>query len=263
MRELGNAPRLAAAVASTAPTAVVAAPVANAPCEMDAPMRALFERMCQDPSVQRLATAKSIRITSRLELMGMSGPNTTTILAPDRLHSFGTLPGTGEMVQVYDGTRGWSSNSFEGLRELTGEELAVLRRSARLDVRAWAEQFAKLELVEQKRDGDRDCYVVRQTPREGEGKPILIHVDATSLQTYRMETTVRGRMGAMAVATEMSEFTDFDGIVMAKRSVSKIGGAKLTTITERIEIDVPVAAELFAKPAPAAPKAAGKQGKAK
>ena len=37
LRELGNAPRLAAAVASTAPSAVVAARVANAPRAMDAP----------------------------------------------------------------------------------------------------------------------------------------------------------------------------------------------------------------------------------
>ncbi len=265
LREIGNAPRLAEATANASPSApstVTTTPTANAPCEMAAPMRELFERLCQDPSAQRLAAAKSIRITSRLELMGMSGPNITTIVAPDQLHSFGTLPGTGELLQVYDGKHAWSRNSFEGLRELTGEELAVVRRSARLDTRAWAEQFAKLELVGQKRDGDRDSFVVRQTPRDGEGKPILIHIDAVNLQTYRIETTVHSRMGAMAVATELSEFTDFGGIVLAKRSVSKIGGAKLTTITDRIEIDVPVDPALFGKPAPIEPKPAkATQGK--
>ncbi|MBL8722689.1 MAG: hypothetical protein JNK49_01515 [Planctomycetes bacterium] len=256
LRELEHAPRLAAATAAPAVAAAAPSAAPLAPCVMDAPMRALFERICAQPWNQRLAAAKSVRVVARLEVMGMSGPNTTTILAPGRVHSLGTLPGTGELLQVCDGTRGWSRNSFEGLRELVGEELAVLRRSARLDASAWAEQFAKLELLEQKQDGDRECFVVRQTPREGEGQPVVLHIDAATLQTYRVAATVRSRMGATAVVTELSEFTDFDGVVVAKRSVAKVGGTKLTTVTERVELDVPVDAALFGEPQPVAPKAA-------
>ncbi len=256
LRELAQAPRLAAATAVPAPAAAAPSAAPVAPCVMDAPMRALFERICAQPGQQRLAAAKSIRVVARLEVMGMVGPNTTTILAPGRVHSLGTLPGTGELLQVCDGTRGWSRNSFEGLRELTGEELAVLRRSARLDASAWTEQFAGLELLEQKQDGDRECFVVRQTPREGEGQPVVLHIDAGTLQTYRVAATLRSRMGATSVVTELSEFTDFDGVVVAKRSVAKVGGTKLTTVTERVELDVPVDEALFSEPQPLAPKAA-------
>src|SRR5262245_13164209 len=131
LRELANAPVLAAA----APKASVpkAPAAARKPCEMDAEMRSLFERMCAGSRTAKLLTARTLRLTSKVDVMGMVGPSVTTIEYPDRIHNTSTMAGVGEMLQVFDGQHGWSRNPFEGVRELTTEELATLRRGARLD----------------------------------------------------------------------------------------------------------------------------------
>jgi hypothetical protein len=253
LRELANAPVLSTLAAPTVP-APRAAPAARTACAMDAEMRSLFERMSADPRTARLRTAKTLRLTSRIDVMGMSGPSVTTIQLPDRIHNTSAMAGVGEMLQVFDGTQGWSRNPFEGVRELTPEELASLRRGARLDTDAWEQQFAKLEIVERKRDGERDAIVLRQTPYAGEGEPILVSLDAATLLPFRMQTTVRSRMGAVATVTEITDYAEFDGVLLPQRTVSKIGGSTVTSTTEKLELDLPVAASLFEKPAKTAPK---------
>ncbi|HEX5054435.1 MAG TPA: S41 family peptidase [Planctomycetota bacterium] len=257
VRELAHAPRLEGAAVQPAPDPVAAA-VPRAPCVMDDEMAALFERMCSMPEVARLAAAKTLRMTSTLEVMGMKGPVVLTIEAPDKVHSTSSIPGAGQTEQAYDGARGWSQNAFEGLRELHGAELCALARSARLDPMAWREQFARLEVVEKKQDGARACIVVRQVPRAGEGEPTVLYLDAATLQPYRTETVMASRMGAMAVVTEIPEYADFGGIVLPKRTVSKVGGVTVTTTTDSVEVDVPLAPGLFDLPA----KAAGDPDKA-
>lgn len=258
VRELANAPKLAPAAArpTAGPAAAAAGP--HEPCAMDGPMAELFARIVALPSSQKLAAAKSVRLTTKLSLMGMTGPSVTTVQAPGRIHSSGSLPGVGEMLQVYDGTRGWSRNPFEGKRALDGEELAVLQRSGRLDPAAWREQYAKMELVERKRAGERDVIVVRQTPHAGEGAPVLVWLDASTLDAVHIETVVRSRMGAMPVATDFEDYAEFAGARLPRRTVAKVGGAAMTTVLEKVEFDVEVDAALFAEPADAAPKPPGK-----
>jgi hypothetical protein len=248
LRELANAPVLAAAAAPVA-SAPKAPAAAREACEMDAETRSLFERMCAGSRTAKLLTARTLRLTSRIDVMGMGGPSVTTIEYPHKIHNTSTMAGVGEMLQVFDGTHGWSRNPFEGVRELTTEELATLRRGARLDVDAWTQQFAKLEIVEKKRDGERDAIVLRQTPHAGEGDPILVSIDATTLLPFRMQTTMRGRMGAVPTVTEITAYAEFDGVLLPRRTVSKVGGSKVTTTTEKLELDPQVPPGLFEKPA--------------
>ncbi|HZN39544.1 MAG TPA: S41 family peptidase [Planctomycetota bacterium] len=248
LRELANAPVLSAAPAPT--TALQKAPsAARKACEMDAETRRLFERMCAATRSAKLLAAKTLRLTSKIDVMGMVGPSVTTIEHPDKIHNTSTMAGVGEMLQVFDGTHGWSRNPFEGVRELTTEEVATLRRGARLDVDAWSQQFARLEIVEQMRDGERDAIVLRQTPFPDEGDPILVSIDATTLLPFRMQTTLRGRMGALPTVTEITDYAEFDGVLLPQKTVSKIGGSKVTTTTEKLELDLTVPANLFGKPA--------------
>jgi carboxyl-terminal processing protease len=248
LHEIANAPVLAAAAAPTA--SVPKAPAAaRKACEMDAEMRQLFERMCAASRTAKLLTAKTLRVTSKIDVMGMVGPSVTTIEYPDKIHNTSTMAGVGQMLQVFDGTHGWSRNPFEGVRELTAEEVATLRRGARLDVDAWSQQFARLEIVEKKRDGERDAIVLRQTPFPGEGEPILVSIDAGTLLPFRMQTTMRGRMGAVPTVTEITDYADFDGVLLPQKTVSKIGGSTVTTTTEKLELDLLVPANLFEKPA--------------
>ncbi|HEU4418204.1 MAG TPA: S41 family peptidase [Planctomycetota bacterium] len=248
LRELANAPVLPAATAPVAglPSVPVAARKA---CEMDAETRRLFERMCAAARTAKLLTARTLRVTSKIDAMGMVGPSVTTIGYPDKIHNTSVMAGIGEMLQVFDGTHGWSRNPFEGVRELTTEELATLRRGARLDVDAWSLHFARLEIVEQKRDAGRSAIVLRQTPFPGEGDPILVSIDATTLLPFRMQTTLRGRMGAVPAVTEITGYAEFDGVLLPQRTVSKLGGSTITTTTEKLELDPPVPANMFEKPA--------------
>lgn len=248
VRELANAPRLAPPPAKAQPTEVTAAGPRK-PCELSPEMDALLQQMEADPTVQKLQKAKTLRITTKISIMDMEGTSVTTVLSPDKMHSSGSLPMAGETLQVYDGKRGWSRSDIEGMRELQGEELGAFKRGARMDAGAWRDNFSKVEIVERKKDGERDCIVIRQTPHEGEGGPITLHLDAKTLLPYRSESTMKSRMGAIHVATDIQEYGDFDGVRMPKLMVAKVGGVELKTTIEKVEVDVPVDEAMFKKPA--------------
>lgn len=248
VRELANAPRLAPPPAKAQPSEEVAASPRK-PCEMSPDMEALLQQMEADPAVQKLHKAKTLRISTRMSIMDMEGTSVTTVLSPDKMHTLGSLPMAGETLQVYDGKRGWSRSDIEGMRELQGEELGAFKRGARMDAGAWRENFAKLEILERKKDGERDCIVIQQTPHEGEGGPITIHLDAKTLLPYRSESTMKSRMGPIHVATDIQEYGDFDGVRMPKVMLAKVGGVELKTTIEKVELDVPVDEAMFKKPA--------------
>lgn len=250
IRELGRAPTIASVTAKPRETAAASAPAERAPIEVSAEAADLLERMVEAAGgADAIRRRKTVKTVATMSVMGLEGKSVTHAAAPNRTHTVLDLAGVGRTVEVTDGEHAWSYSPVTGLLEAKGEELAVKLRMSRLDASlVWRELFAKVEIVERTREGDRDLIVVRQTPHPGEGEPATTWVDATTLRPARTETRVPSPLGTMTMRVDFLEFKEFDGLMEPVVSEMQAGTAKVKVTVESVETNVPVDESLFAKP---------------
>jgi hypothetical protein len=79
-----------------------------------------------------LEAHKTYVFKGTLEILnaGLKGTIEVYGAAPNRFASVTQLAGVGRLAQVFDGSRAWGADPFNGVRELTGVEGAMLRRQA-------------------------------------------------------------------------------------------------------------------------------------
>ena len=264
VKEAASAPTIAAAT-KRAPKQAMAQSGPRAPIEVSDEAAAVMQKMIDAAGgADAIRKRRSTVTKASMELMGLVGTSTTTALAPNRSYTFVEIPGVVQAVEVCDGVHAWSYSSVSGLRELDGEELAVRLRASRMDGPiAWRELYSKVEIVERKRENDRDVIVMRHTPYEGEGEPTTITIDAQTFLPVRIEARMASPMGKISSSTEILEYKEFDGLKEPSRSQVSAGPGKFEVKVNSVEINQPVDEALFSKPDVEALKKANKKAKKK
>ncbi|MBO0862844.1 MAG: hypothetical protein J2P21_30975 [Chloracidobacterium sp.] len=76
-------------------------------------------------------TSRSMNGSINIETLGVSdAPVEIIAKASNKYATKISITGIGEVTQVFDGSKGWSSDPMGGLRELSGVELAQMKRDA-------------------------------------------------------------------------------------------------------------------------------------
>ena len=255
--ELARAPT-AADVAHPAEERMHATAAAAGPVEVAPEAEAVLAKLASAMHADLMATRKSMRVRAKISMMGMEGTIETTREAPGKMRMHAQNPLAGEVLQTCDGEHGWSSTAIQGLRELKGPELATAKRAARFDANvAWRELYRKVELLERREVDGKNAYVLRFTPHEGEGEPLLTFLDPETWLPFHAEFTVESEMGKVHAASEISEYREFDGVPQATKTVMKINGLEIVSTVDGVEWDVDVDPSQFEKP-PKIEKPAGK-----
>jgi hypothetical protein len=196
---------------------------------------------------QRSVHAKG---TLEMSAAGLRGTFEVKQKAPDRLWLLQNLAGFGEATQAYDGKTGWSKDPLNGLRELSGAELALVQRSARLHAPLeWKTLYKKVELLGIRPVEGKDAYAVRLAPEVGQ--PTTQFFDARSFLLVRQDTIVEGPTGVVPTESYPSDYRDVEGVKTAFKTRQRIGGGAaeiVMTITE-IKVNVEIDDAIFAKPA--------------
>jgi hypothetical protein len=158
------------------------------------------------------------KVTSRVEKgtfelpsFGASGTVETYAKAPNKTALVIEIGGFGKVENVFDGTKGWSSDPQSGLRELSGTELAMTKRDADLHRSLKLKsQYTKMEVTGKMKVGDSEAYVITATPAEG--KPEKLYFDTSSGLLTRMDVEAETPQGAMAFQIYLQDYKPVDGV---------------------------------------------------
>jgi hypothetical protein len=182
-----------------------------------------------------------------LAAQGIRGTLEVYAKAPNKRLEVTSIQGIGEFNQGYDGQVGWMQNPFQGTRELSGVELALMKREAMFngDLK-WRELYEKAELVGKEKVGDKDAYVVRLTPREG--KPVTRYYDAQTFLLLRQDTVLEGEMGTVTGENYYSDHRDVGGVKIAFQIKQKTPIGEAVIILTEIKHNVEIDDAKFAKP---------------
>lgn len=200
-------------------------------------------------AVGTTAQLKSRSIKGTWLMSSGASPAYELLEAPDRLFmSLNTRQGT--FQRGFNGTIGWEQ-AARGMRDLTAEELAFMRRSQSLfDTLRLKEQFSRLTFAGRDKIGDREVLVLRGTNTANKREHLYFDVQ-TALLMRRIVFTPTP-IGVIPEQIDYEDYRDVEGIKMPFTIRVSSVDPNLTSTRQftEIKINVPVDEVKFNKPAP-------------
>jgi zinc protease len=186
-------------------------------------------------------TSRSMKGSFDLEAFGVTGaPVERLSKAPNKSAMKIDIAGFGVVNMVYDGATGWDSNPMTGLRELSGVELAQMKRDA--DFYAdlnYKKHYAKMEVKGKEKVGSYETYVIEATPAEGSPEKLYFDVDTGLL--VRHDEEVETPQGKMPMEIYFEEYKVVDGVkiphIWKRVTPAMTMVTKFTEVKNNVEIE--------------------------
>ena len=227
----------AMAAAQAAPAAAAPAPKADASLP---PARQIIDRFVKAIGGRdAVLSHKSMHVTGKYEVpaSGLSGDmEIFTAANPNRAFQRVTIPGVGEVVQGFDGQRGWSINPMTGPMLQQGKELD----QAKLDADFYNElrdprDYKSITTVEKTTFEGRPCYKISLV--RADGSQDFDYYDAeTGLRAGTVQTR-DSPMGTVTSTNIESGYKKFGNVMQATSLVAKAMGIEQKITVASVEYD--------------------------
>jgi outer membrane lipoprotein-sorting protein len=187
--------------------------------------------------------------------MDLSGPVEIYRKAPNKARSFirldlSAVGGTELTVdQRCDGKTGFASNSMQGDREITGDQLqAMLNNTFPSSLLNYKEAGGKVELTGKDKVGDRAVHVLLYTPMAGPASRMFIDAETYDVLRTVTKINVPEAGGEVEQTIDVGDFRTVSGMRLPFR-VTTVNTTQTVSITlAKIEINVPIDDAMFARP---------------
>jgi len=194
------------------------------------------------------------KITSRASLgkievpsMNLSGTVMIHEKAPDKTLQVVIFSGNA-FRQGFDGTHAWTDDPADGLRLLSGVELAEAKRDADFfHPLHLHEIYSKLTFVGTEKVGDRDAYVLEGTAAD-ESEPDRMYFDVQSALALRILSPRHTPDGKAKIQEDFSDYRTVDGLELPFTIVQTGGSADFTIRVSEIHDGVDLDDGEFAVP---------------
>jgi hypothetical protein len=192
------------------------------------------------------ANSYHVKGTMEIPAAGVKGTFESFHKAPNKSAVFIKIPGLGEMMEIFDGSKAWASDPIQGTREKNAEELVQTKldsdfyRFARLK-----ELFPKRETKGIEKIEGSDAYAVLMTA--GDVSQTYYFDQKTNL-LVRVDQIAVTPEGKIPVKTFLSDYRKFEGVLMPYTMRVDAASSGFTFKTEEIKSNVAIDDAKFAKP---------------
>lgn len=165
------------------------------------------------------------RMVGRMEVpaQGVGGDLEVFSAPPNKLLLKIEIPGLGTVSSGFDGEVAWAINPAMGPMVLKDRQLDQMRQQADFYGALHPEnQIASLETVEKTEFEGHTCYKVKVVTTWGE--EYYEYFDAETDLLVGVERTQASPMGEIPVTSVVSDYKEFDGLVVATKSVQRMMG---------------------------------------
>jgi zinc protease len=186
-------------------------------------------------------TSRSMKGSFDLEAFGVTGaPVEMFAKAPNKTSTKIDVPNFGAVNRVFNGATGWHSDPTSGLREMSGVELAQMKRASDFYVDLnYKKHYAKMEVTGKEKVGSYETYVIEATPAEGSPEKLYFDVNTGLLVRHDMET--ESPEGKAPSENYMDDYKVVDGVKIphvikfVNPMISWV--IKLTEVKNNVEVD--------------------------
>jgi len=184
------------------------------------------------------------------EMEQMPGPATEEIYAkaPNKQYMVTDSPSFGQFKRGFNGAAGWEDNPQNGLRDITGPELAAMKRDADFYLAIKLKEFYPKMTVKGKESvNGHDAYAVEATPPDGAADTMSFDADSGLL--VRTQREMEGPNGKVTVDTTFSDYREVDGVKLPFFLHISMGDFAFVIKLSEVKHNVPIDDAKFDKPA--------------
>lgn len=147
-----------------------------------------------------------------------------------------------------DGKAGWMKMGEGAVRTMPAQQLAQMADSAALQNPAdWRKSFNAAELLGIRKVDGKEAYAIRLTPKTG--SPTVRYYDTKTYLVARMDIIQDSPQGPQPIEMYFSDYRKVGAIPMPYTVRQRYAGADATTKLSSIQVNVPIPASRFARPA--------------
>mgnify|MGYP001024430876 FL=1 len=196
--------------------------------------------------LDKISSLQSIKLTGNMSMMGMDMPMVIYMKNPNKIKSVATIGGQ-EMVQVFDGEKGYMINPMTGSAtpvEMGPEEARQLLRSNVFQ--NYLDNYLKnnqltLEGVENV-DG-KPAFKIKAAI-EG-GNVIRIFIDKNSYLIVKTVADVRQGGTAISLESVPSDYTETNGVLLPMTTTTSAAGMQFVYKYTEVKVNEPMDDAIF------------------
>jgi outer membrane lipoprotein-sorting protein len=198
--------------------------------------------------LDQLAGKLTIKITASMSMMGMDMPMEMWMKKPNKIKTVTNMGGQ-EIIQVFDGEKGYSVNPMTGSTEpveMTAEQVADIQRNNIFQ--NYIDNYLKngqLALEGEEGVNGKPAYRIKATL--GSGTTADLFIDKESYLLVKTTTDVNQGGMAMTVEAVPSEYADNNGVFLPMKTTTTVGGMDMQIVTtfNKVEVDIPIDDSVF------------------
>lgn len=193
----------------------------------------------------------SMRMEAKMAQMGMEFPGVIMQMPPNKQRMEINIQGQ-EMIQAYDGETAWWINPFMGAADAQPmpAEMAneFTKEAFEDDFIDYADKGHMIELIGEAEVDGVMTYEVKLTKKDGTEE--FHYFDPEYMVPIMQKTIVEeGQMAGQAVETYLSDYEEYEGLMIPMYIESKVGGATQFSLTvTKIELNLELDEAIFVYP---------------
>jgi hypothetical protein len=183
-----------------------------------------------------------------------SGPIEVMNQAPNKVRTLINLDlsgvGAGKITidQRFDGMTGYAIDTFQGNRDITGDQLEGMRNGFfPTPLLNYKQNGLAIELMGKEKVGDREAYLLVLKPKTGPSSKNYIDV-ATFMIVRQVVTADIPPVGTLEQTTDFSDEREVDGVKIAHRLVSSSSVQNFTVTISKVVHNGALDQTVFVKP---------------
>jgi outer membrane lipoprotein-sorting protein len=189
---------------------------------------------------------ETIKITANLSMMGMEMPLEMWMKKPNKIKTVTNMGGQ-EMIQVFDGEKGYTVNPMMGSTdpvEMTAEQVTDIQRNNIFQ--NYLEDYLKkgrLNLEGEESVNGKPAFKIKATLESGATAYLFID----KAEYLLLKTTTEITQGGMAMTVESfpSDYRDNNGVFLPMKTTASMSGMEIVTSFTKVEVDIPIDDSVF------------------
>ena len=196
--------------------------------------------------LDKISGFKTIKITGKISMMNMDMQMDIWMKNPNKIKSVTTFNGQ-EIVQVFDGEKGYSINPMAGSNtpvEMTSDQVKeVIRNNMFQNYMANYLKEGKLTLDGEDTVNGKPVFKIK-ADLDGGNSAMMFIDKSTYLITKSVANVNQGGM-AMSIDSYPSEYTEASGILLPMKTTTSASGMEIVTTFTKVEVDIPIEDSVF------------------
>lgn len=196
--------------------------------------------------LDQVTNFKTIKITGKMSMMGMELPLEMWMKNPDKIKTVTSINGQ-DMIQVFDGQKGYSVNPMTGSTtpvEMDAQTLSQTKRGNLFqNYLVTYLKEGKLSLEPDEAVNGTPCFKIKIS-LDG-GNSAYMFVDKAKFLALKTTAEVNNQGMAMTVESFPSDYKDFNGVFLPTKTTTSASGMEFVMEYTNVEVNIPMEDSIF------------------